>query len=75
MAVHLAPKIRVNCVAPGGVQFKQDKKFIDKYSKFTPMNRMMKKNEINDLIEYLVSKKSSYVTGSTFVIDGGWTAW
>ena len=75
LAVHLAPKIRVNCVAPGGVQFKQDKKFIDKYSKFTPMNRMMKKNEINDLIEYLVSKKSSYVTGSTFVIDGGWTAW
>ena len=55
LAVHLAPKIRVNCVAPGGVQFKQDKKFIDKYSKFTPMNRMMKKNEINDLIEYLVS--------------------
>ena len=75
LAVHLAPKIRVNCVAPGGVKFKQDKKFIDKYSKFTPMNRMMEKNEINDLIEYLVSKKSSYVTGSTFVIDGGWTAW
>ena len=39
------------------------------------MNRMMKKNELNELIEYLVSKKSSYVTGSTFVIDGGWTAW
>ena len=75
LAVHLAPKIRVNCIAPGGVKFKQDKEFIDKYSKFTPMNRMMQKNELNGLIEYLISKKSSYVTGSTFVVDGGWTAW
>ena len=75
LAVHLAPKIRVNCVAPGGVQFKQDKKFINQYSKLTPMNRMMKKNELNELIEYLVSKKSGYVTGSTFIVDGGWTAW
>ena len=75
LAVHLAPKFRVNCIAPGGVQFKQEKKFIDKYSKLTPMNRMMKKNELNELIEYLVSKKSSYVTGSTFVVDGGWTSW
>ena len=75
LAVHLAPKIRVNCIAPGGVKFKQDKGFIDKYSKFTPMNRMMQKNELNGLIEYLISEKSSYVTGSTFVVDGGWTAW
>lgn len=75
LAVHLAPKFRVNCIAPGGVQFKQEKKFIDRYSKLTPMNRMMKKNELNELIEYLVSKKSSYVTGSTFVVDGGWTSW
>jgi len=75
LAVHLAPKIRVNCVAPGGVEFKQDKKFVNRYSKFTPMNRMMKKDELNELIEYLISSKSSYITGSTIVVDGGWTAW
>ena len=75
LATHLAPKIRVNCVAPGGVQFKQDKTFIKKYSKLTPMNRMMKKDELNGIIEYLISKKASYVTGSTFIIDGGWTSW
>lgn len=75
LATHLAPNIRVNCVAPGGVQHKQDPKFIKKYEKLTPMKRMMRKDELNGIIEYLSSTQSSYVTGSTFVIDGGWTSW
>jgi NAD(P)-dependent dehydrogenase (short-subunit alcohol dehydrogenase family) len=36
---------------------------------------MMKKNELNSLIEFLSSKDSSYVTGAVMVIDGGWTIW
>jgi NAD(P)-dependent dehydrogenase (short-subunit alcohol dehydrogenase family) len=75
LSIHLAPKIRVNCVVPGGVQFNQDKSFIKNYSKLTPMKRMMQKNELNEIIDYLSSKKSSYVTGSVFVIDGGYTSW
>ena len=43
LATHLAPSIRVNCVAPGGVEFKQDSNFIKKYSKHAPLGRMMKK--------------------------------
>ena len=75
LATHLAPNIRVNCVAPGGVEHNQEEEFKKKYSKLTPLNRMMKKGELNGIIEYLCSDKSSYVTGSTFVIDGGWTTW
>ena len=75
LAVHLAPKIRVNVVVPGGVKHKQNKKFIQNYSKLTPMNRMMEKNELNELMEYLCSKNSSYITGSTIVCDGGYTVW
>mgnify|MGYP006101788441 FL=1 len=75
LAVHLAPNIQVNCVIPGGVQHKQNKKFIAAYSKHTPLRRMMKKNELNHLIEFLCSGNSSYSTGSTFVIDGGYTSW
>jgi len=75
LATHLAPNIRVNCVAPGGVEHNQDKDFIKKYSALTPLRRMMKKDELNGMIEYLCSEKSSYVTGATFVIDGGWTTW
>ena len=35
----------------------------------------MKKNELNHLIEFLCSGNPSYSTGSTFVIDGGYTSW
>ena len=75
LATHLAPKIRVNCIVPGGVLFKQSKKFRDTYSKLPPMKRMMSKNELNEIVEFLCSSKSSYTTGSVFVIDGGFTIW
>jgi len=75
LATHLAPNFRVNCLAPGGVKSNQDKKFIKKYSSHTPLKRMMEKNELNPIVEFLCSNDSSYVTGSTFVVDGGWTSW
>jgi NAD(P)-dependent dehydrogenase (short-subunit alcohol dehydrogenase family) len=75
LAVHLAPKIRVNSIVPGGIKLSQDKKFIKNYSELTPMNRMMNKTELNGLVDFLCSKKSSYVTGSTIIADGGYTAW
>jgi len=75
LAVHLAPNIRVNCVIPGGVLFNQNKKFVRNYSKHTPMKRMMEKNELNGIMEYLCSEKSSYTTGACFSIDGGYTSW
>ena len=75
LSTQLDKGIRVNCVAPGGVEFDQDTEFIKKYANLTPLKRMMKKTELNGLIEYLVGSKSSYVTGATFTIDGGWTVW
>ena len=75
LATHLAPNIRVNCVAPGGVEHDQDDEFKKKYSKLTPLGRMMRKDELNGIIEFLCSNKSSYMTGSTIILDGGWTTW
>ena len=74
LAVHLAPKIRVNCLIPGGVEYEQSEKFIDQYSSNTPLGRMMRKDELNGIVEFLCSEKSSYVTGTSFKIDGGWTS-
>jgi NAD(P)-dependent dehydrogenase (short-subunit alcohol dehydrogenase family) len=65
--------IRVNCICPGGIEANQSKKFIKEYSKKTIIGRMAKVDEISNGIMFLISQKSSYVTGSTLVVDGGWT--
>ena len=38
-----------------------------------PMGRLGTPEEIANLAVYLASDESSFVTGGTFVIDGGWT--
>jgi NAD(P)-dependent dehydrogenase (short-subunit alcohol dehydrogenase family) len=75
LAVHLAPRIRVNTLVLGGVKHNQGEDFIKKYSDHTPLKRMMQKTELNKLLEYLCSKDSSYMTGAMINVDGGWTAW
>ena len=75
LAVHLAPNIRVNCIVAQGVLSNQDEKFVQNLSKAIPMKRMMNKTELNDLVDYLSSEKSSFVTGSIVTIDGGYTSW
>lgn len=75
LAVHLAPRVRVNCIAPGGVLNMQGDDFIKKYSQNTPLHRMMDKNELNGILQLLCSSSSSYMTGSIISVDGGWTTW
>ena len=74
LAVHLSPKCRVNCFVLGGVFDNQPDRFVKEYEKRVPMRRMMDACEVCGMIEYLCSDKSSYVTGSTMIMDGGWTA-
>ena len=72
-ATYWPKKIRCNAVAFGGMEKDQDKSFIKKISQLIPMGRMAKKNEYNNTILFLASKASSYMNGSTVVIDGGRT--
>lgn len=67
--------IRVNCVVLGGVFAGQDRDFLKKYSAKTPLGRMADSRDFNGIMVYLSSDASSYATGASFVIDGGWTAW
>ena len=65
--------IRVNTICPGGIYDKQDKKFVKNYSKKTPLGRMASKSEVTKPVIFLSSEGSSYITGTTLIVDGGIT--
>lgn len=65
--------IRVNSVSPGFVNTDMTLKLKNKkqYEKLIPMGRFGEPEEIANLIEFLISNKSSYITGKNIIIDGG----
>jgi len=81
MALELAPlNIRVNCIAPGAIDTpgvsssNMDSKALEAMTAPIPMKRMGKSEEIANAVLFLASDESSYMTGSTIVVDGGWVA-
>jgi len=78
-------KIRVNAIAPGFFIGNQNRKlltnedgsFTDRANsiiKNTPMGRFGDISELNGTVHYLLSDASSFVTGSIFDVDGGFSS-
>jgi len=65
------PPVRVNCLAPGGVEDNQDAKWVKRYNKRTPLGRMAMAHEVADAAVKLATMQ--YVTGQTLPVDGGLT--
>jgi len=76
MALELAPNVQVNGIGVGFIESKlireiYSQKQIDAANKLTPLNRMGTKDEIAQLVLYLASSGSNYMTGQTIALDGG----
>ena len=73
--------IRVNCIAPGYIRtplvvalIDARKVDIERVERRTPMARLGRPEEIAQAAAYLSSDWSSFVTGATLSVDGGWAA-
>jgi len=79
-AVQWAPhNVRVNAIVPGpfpnpDIQ-RDNPSFIGRLEQRVPMGRIGRAGEITGAVVFLAGDASSYVTGATLTVDGGWTAW
>lgn len=81
MALELAPhNIRVNAIAPGDIRTetsenvvgeKEERGFSGDYGRKIPLNRRGEPVEIGTTAVFLASDDSSYITGETIIVDGG----
>jgi NAD(P)-dependent dehydrogenase (short-subunit alcohol dehydrogenase family) len=83
MALDLAPyNIRVNCVCPGPIltpalvnKFDGNLKEIDqKEGDKTLLKRVGQPREVGAAVLFLASEDSSYITGTSLMVDGGYTS-
>ncbi len=72
-------KVRVNCIAPGFIEGKtldkilQEEDDIENIKGRIPLKRFGSPEEVIEAIIFLASKNSSYITGSTIFVDGGYS--
>ena len=81
MAIDLAKSnIRVNTVCPTFVvtpmtkKFLKSKKFKKETLKKIPLGRFAELSDVATAVTFLASDASSMVTGTSLLVDGGWTA-
>tara|TARA_X000000368_G_C22913570_1_gene659751 strand:- start:107 stop:802 length:696 start_codon:yes stop_codon:yes gene_type:complete len=77
LAAELSPKIRVNVIAPSLVNTPLANRFlnndikIEKSANRHPLKRIGSASDIANLTDYLISDKSSWITGQIIAVDGG----
>lgn len=77
-AEYASKGIRVNAICPGvirtAITAHLPKEYIDAVAKATPMGRIADAREVAQLAVFLGSDESSFITGTSVLIDGGYTA-
>ncbi len=74
-ARQLAPRVRVNCVAPGFIRTNLEKRYSEKERRELlegiSMKRFGRPEDVAGVVLFLCSSAASYVNGQTIVVDGG----
>lgn len=83
LAAWLGPEVRVNALAPGAIpnnerksdnsEQNKDEEFVQRLVGRTLLKRVGHPDDLVGAIIFLASNASSYMTGQTLVVDGGWT--
>ena len=80
LSIELAPfNITINNIAPGAIETPINKNLLNDPVKLNslleniPLRRLGKPEDVASIAAFLASDESSYVTGTTFVVDGGLT--
>jgi 3-oxoacyl-[acyl-carrier protein] reductase len=77
LAVTLAPKVRVNCIAPGWIQTSwgesTSQEWHDRVLQETPLGRWGTPEDIARLARFLLSDSAAYITGQVMNANGGAT--
>lgn len=77
LALELAPKIRVNCVAPGFIRtdmnrtVHEDPTLHGRVARATPLGRWGEPEDVAPAVRYLLSRDAAWVTGLVLGVDGG----
>jgi 3-oxoacyl-[acyl-carrier protein] reductase len=71
-----APAVRINCIAPGLIDTEMPAASLDEAARArmveaTPLKRIGRPEEMAETALYLLSERSSFMTGQTLVADGG----
>jgi NAD(P)-dependent dehydrogenase (short-subunit alcohol dehydrogenase family) len=81
MALELGKyNIRVNTVCPTFVEtpmvkaFFKNKKFKQQVLKNIPLGRVAQENDVSTAVAFLAADSSNSITGTSFMVDGGWTS-
>ena len=81
MAIEMGKyNIRVNTVCttfvatPMVKEFFKNKKFKQQVLENMPLGRLAEENDVSTAVAFLAADSSNSITGTSFMVDGGWTA-